>query len=146
VLRRGWNRRIGAFTQAYRSHSLDVAILQSARLGFLEAGDPRWVSTVRACEKSLCHNGYAFRYTSSDDFGVPRSAFIVATLWMAKALDSIGDHHAARAFFENMLSRANHLGLLSEDVDTETGELLGNFPQAYSHMAVINTAHQLSRS
>ncbi|HEX6790008.1 MAG TPA: glycoside hydrolase family 15 protein [Candidatus Krumholzibacteria bacterium] len=146
VLQRAWNAKVGAFTQAYRSQALDVAILQATRFGFLEDGDPRWVSTVRACEKSLCRNGYTFRYTSADDFGVPRSAFIIATLWMAKALDTIGDSAAARAFFEHMLARANHLGLLSEDVDIETGELLGNFPQAYSHMAVINTAHQLSRS
>ena len=146
VLQRAWNPKVGAFTQAYRSQALDVAILQATRFGFLADGDPRWVSTVRACERSLCRNGYTFRYTSADDFGVPRSAFIIATLWMAKALDTIGDNAAARTFFEHMLSRANHLGLLSEDVDTETGELLGNFPQAYSHMAVINTAHQLSRS
>jgi len=146
ILQKGWNAKVGAFTQAYRSQALDVAILQAARFGFLEPSDPRWISTVRACEKSLTRNGYTFRYTSADDFGVPRSAFIVATLWMAKALDSIGDHDAARSVFEHMLSRANHLGLLSEDVDVESGELLGNFPQAYSHMAVINTAHQLSRS
>jgi GH15 family glucan-1,4-alpha-glucosidase len=146
ILQRGWNARVGAFTQAYRSQALDVAILQASRFRFLDTADPRWISTVRACEKSLCRNGYTFRYTSADDFGVPRSAFVVATLWMAKALDSIGDHATARICFEHMLSRANHLGLLSEDVDIESGELLGNFPQAYSHMAVINTAHQLSRS
>jgi GH15 family glucan-1,4-alpha-glucosidase len=146
ILARGWSPRVGAFTQAYGSQALDVAILQASRFGFLDVTDPRWISTVRACERSLCRNGYTFRYTSADDFGVPRSAFIVATLWMAKALDTIGDHAAARTIFEHMLSRANHLGLLSEDVDIESGELLGNFPQAYSHMAIINTAHQLSRS
>ena len=146
ILARGWNHKVGAFTQAYRSQALDVAILQAERLGFLDSTDPRWISTVRACQQSLCRNGYTFRYTSADDFGVPKSAFIIATLWMAKALDTIGDHETARSFFENMLARANHLGLLSEDVDVATGDLLGNFPQAYSHMAVINTAHQLSRS
>jgi GH15 family glucan-1,4-alpha-glucosidase len=146
VLRRGWNPKVAAFTQAYRSRALDVSILQAERLGFVDRTDPRWISTVRACETSLCRNGFTFRYTSADDFGVPRSAFVIATLWMAKALDSIGNHDAARAFFENVLSRANHLGLLSEDVDVETGDLLGNFPQAYSHMAVINAAHQLSRA
>ena len=146
ILARGWNQKIGAFTQAYRSQALDVAILQAERLGFIDPTDPRWISTVRACQQQLCRNGYTFRYTSADDFGVPKSAFIIATLWMAKALDTIGEHGTARSFFENMLARANHLGLLSEDVDTTTGELLGNCPQAYSHMAVINAAHQLSRS
>ena len=146
ILERGWNQKVGAFTQAYGSQALDVAILQAERLGFIEPADPRWISTVRACQQSLCSNGYTFRYTSADDFGVPKSAFIIATLWMAKALETIGEYGTARSFFENMLARANHLGLLSEDVDIATGELLGNFPQAYSHMAVINAAHQLSRS
>jgi GH15 family glucan-1,4-alpha-glucosidase len=145
IMRRGWNPKVGAFTQAYQSQALDVAILQAARIGFVDRYDPRWISTVRACQRSLTRNGFTFRYTSADDFGVPRSAFIIATLWMAKALDHIGDHEAGRACFEQMLACANHVGLLSEDVDVETGELLGNFPQAYSHMAVINTAHQLSR-
>jgi GH15 family glucan-1,4-alpha-glucosidase len=146
VLQRGWNEKVGAFTQAYGSQALDISLLQAARYGFIEAADPRWIGTVHACERSLCRNGFAFRYTSADDFGVPRSAFIVASLWMAKALDSIGETEKAHALFENVLARANHLGLLSEDVDVDSGELLGNFPQAYSHMALINTAHQLSGS
>jgi GH15 family glucan-1,4-alpha-glucosidase len=146
ILSRGWNEKLGSFTQAYRSQALDISLLQAVRHGFVEPADPRWIGTVRACERSLCRNGYAFRYTSADDFGVPRSAFVIASLWMAKALDSIGEREKGRACFEHILSRANHLGLLSEDIDVETGELLGNFPQAYSHMAVINTAHQLSES
>jgi GH15 family glucan-1,4-alpha-glucosidase len=146
IFQRGWNARVGAFTQAYRSQALDASILQASRFGFIDNDDPRWISTVRACQHGLGKNGYAMRYTSADDFGVPRSAFIVASLWLAKALDQIGEHDTARASFEKTLSAANHLGLLSEDVDTATGELLGNFPQAYSHMAVIHAAHQLSRS
>jgi len=146
ILQRGWSQKIGAFTQAYRSQALDISILQAERFGFIEPGDPRWISTVRACEKALGRNGFTMRYTSADDFGVPRSAFIIASLWMVKALDVIGEHESARASFERVLGCANHLGLLSEDVDTQTGELLGNFPQAYSHMALINAAHQLSRS
>ena len=146
ILQRGWSQKIGAFTQAYRSQALDISILQAERFGFIEPSDPRWISTVRACEKALGRNGFSMRYTSADDFGVPRSAFIIASLWMVKALDVIGEHESARASFERVLGCANHLGLLSEDVDTQTGELLGNFPQAYSHMALINAAHQLSRS
>jgi GH15 family glucan-1,4-alpha-glucosidase len=146
IMHRGWNQKVGAFTQAYRSQALDISILQASRFGFIEPSDPRWISTVRACHLALGRNGYTMRYTSADDFGVPRSAFIVATLWMVKALDMIGEHDAALALFERTLASANHLGLLSEDVDTQTGELLGNFPQAYSHLALINAAHQLSRS
>jgi len=146
VLQRGYNRRLASFTQSYGSKALDVSLLRAAHYGFVDAADPRWISTVRACEQSLSRNGYVFRYTSKDDFGFPRSAFILASLWMAKALDTIGERDKALSYFENILARANHLGLLSEDVDVDSGELLGNFPQAYSHMAIINTAHQLSRS
>jgi len=146
TLARGWNQKVGAFTQAYRSHALDAAILQAARYGFVAEDDPRWISTVRACTQSLVRNGYALRYTSADDFGVPRSAFIVACLWMVQALDGIGEHDLARVHFERTLAAGNHLQLFSEDINPDTGDLLGNFPQAYSHMALINAAHQLSRS
>ncbi|MBI4374463.1 MAG: hypothetical protein HY542_06265, partial [Deltaproteobacteria bacterium] len=85
------------------------------------------------------------REEDADDFGNPKNAFILASLWLAKALYTIGEKDRGRLLFENVLSHANHLGLLSEDIDAETGELLGNFPQAYSHMAVINTANLLSQ-
>lgn len=142
---KGWNQTIGAFVQSYGSEHMDVSLLLMERYGFLAKDDPRWISTVRRCEKALLKDGLAFRYTNSDDFGKPKSAFILASLWLAKALYSIGEKEQGRTLFENILSKANHLGLLSEDVDVETGELLGNFPQAYSHMAVINTANLLSQ-
>lgn len=143
---KGWREDMGAFTQFYQSPNYDASLLLMQRYGFLQKDDPRWIATVRSCEKSLVKNGFAFRYTSADDFGKPKNAFIVASLWMAKALASIGDVAGAERLFENILERRNHLGLLSEDVDPDTGELLGNFPQTYSHMAVINTAHLLDRS
>jgi len=142
---KGWNRSVGSFTQSYGSDHLDIGLLLMERYDFLMKDDPRWIATVGQCEKSLIQNGLAFRYTNADDFGKPKNAFILASLWLAKALYTIGEKDRSRLLFEKILSHANHLGLLSEDIDAETGELLGNFPQAYSHMAVINTASLLSQ-
>ena len=138
---KGWNAQKEAYTQTYQSSNFDASLLLMNRYGFIKSEDPRWVSTVLRCKEALVKNGFVFRYTSADDFGKPKNAFIVASLWLAKALYTIGDKEGGRYLFENVLSHANHLGLLSEDIDAGTGELLGNFPQAYSHMAVINTAN-----
>ncbi|MBI4411829.1 MAG: glycoside hydrolase family 15 protein [Deltaproteobacteria bacterium] len=143
ILEKGWSDDMGSFTQAYGSPNYDASLLQLQRYGFLAADDPRWVSTVLRCEEALIRKGFGFRYTSADDFGKPESSFILATLWIAKALWSIGRKERGVELFEKTLAHANHLGLLSEDIDIHTGELLGNFPQAYSHMAVINTANLL---
>ncbi len=142
---KGWNKDKKAYTQAYHSANFDASLLLMQRYGFIQKDNPRWISTVLRCEEALVKNGFSFRYTSADDFGRPKNAFIVASLWLAKALYSIGEKVRGRQLFENILSRANHLGLLSEDIDPETGELLGNFPQAYSHMALINTVHVMDK-
>ena len=145
IMRKGWKPGIGSFTQAYGSNFLDISLLQASRLGFIGQSDPRWVSTVKKTAEALCRDGFVFRYTNADDFGKPKSAFIPASLWMAKALYTIGERERSVELLERVLASANHLGLLSEDVDVATHELLGNFPQAYSHMAVINTATLLSK-
>jgi GH15 family glucan-1,4-alpha-glucosidase len=144
ILRRGWKPRIGSFTQTYGGKALDISLLQATRYGFLDPADERWIGTVRSCEQSLCRDGIVLRYTNPDDFGTPRNGFVLASFWMAKALHTIGERGKAMDMAGTALARANHLGLLSEDVDARTGELLGNFPQAYSHMAVINTANLLA--
>jgi len=145
VFRRGWKPRLGSLTQTYGSRALDIGLLQANRYGFLEADDPRWIGTVRRCDEALSHNGVVFRYTNPDDFGTPRNGFVLAAFWMAKALFTIGEVDRAYLMVEKTMSRANHLGLLSEDIDASTGDLLGNFPQAYSHMALINTANLIGR-
>lgn len=144
IEQRGWNNTVGAYTQSYDSPHLDASILRMEQYGFLRTNNPRWQATVRCCQQQLMHQGFAFRYTAPDDFGKPRSAFLLASCWMAQALASIGAHDEATDILDLVLGTANHLGLLSEDVDPATGELLGNFPQAYSHMAVINLANYLS--
>lgn len=136
----GFDPKRGAFTQSYGHPSLDAANLLMWRMGFIEADDPRWVSTVRATYEELCVNGLMYRYRNVDDFGVPSSAFTVCTFWMIQALISIGEPIQARRMFEDLLRCSNHVGLFSEDLDFTTRRLLGNFPQAYSHLALIDTA------
>jgi GH15 family glucan-1,4-alpha-glucosidase len=87
----------------------------------------------------LCRDGIVLRYTNPDDFGPPKNGFVLASFWMANALHTIGERQKAVDLAEATMAHANHLGLLSEDIDAQTGDLLGNFPQAYSHMAVVNT-------
>lgn len=136
----GWSERRQAFTQSYGSSALDAANLLMWRSGFVDASDPRWVATVRATYAELCVDGLTYRYRNADDFGLPKSAFTVCTFWMIQALYSIGERGLAREMFDKVLGLSNHLGLLSEDMDPETLRLLGNFPQGYSHLALIDTA------
>ncbi len=145
VEKKGWNNKLKSFVQIYGSPHLDASLLLMQRYGFMKVDDPRWVSTVYQCEKTLMRHGFGFRYISGDDFGKPKSSFILATLWIAQALHSIGEKDKALKIFENVSIHSNHLGLLSEDINPHTGELLGNFPQAYSHMAFINTANLISK-
>jgi GH15 family glucan-1,4-alpha-glucosidase len=137
---RGWNERIGAFTQAYGSDDLDAANLLLAEYGFLEGTDPRFIRTVRRIQEQLSHNGLLYRYRNTDDFGEPRSAFTVCSFWMVKALATIGARDEARVLFEQLLACANPKGLYGEDLDFTTRRQLGNFPQAYSHLALIDCA------
>jgi alpha,alpha-trehalase len=106
----------------------------------LEANDERYIKTVDAVYKSLFNNGLMYRYTTEDDFGKPTSAFTICTFWMVRALYVVGRQNEAQQIFNNLLSYSNHLGLFSEDLDFKTKRQLGNFPQAYSHLALINTA------
>ncbi|MBN1612041.1 MAG: glycoside hydrolase family 15 protein [Polyangiaceae bacterium] len=140
VFAHGYDAQVGAFTQSYGSPYLDATNLLLCRLGFIGADDPRWAATVHATRRELCREGLMYRYRHADDFGVPESAFLVCTFWMVQALLSIGERRAARESFEEVLGCGNHLGLLSEDVEFATKRLLGNFPQAYSHLALIDTA------
>jgi len=144
ILEHAWNPKVGAFTQAYGSSHLDASTLLMTTLGFIDPKDPRMESTVLRSEEKLMVNGLAFRYTNEDDFGVPENAFTICTFWMIDALIHIGQKRKARKYFEHVLTYANHVGLFSEDINPKTGELTGNFPQGYTHVAVINTAMLLA--
>jgi len=140
ILDRGWNEEIGSFTQSYDSKCLDAANLLMADYGFIGSHDPKYIATVELTKKELCRDGLMYRYKNEDDFGLPKSSFTVCSFWMVKALWNIGHRKDARDMFNQLLSYRNHLGLLSEDLDFQTKELLGNFPQGYSHLALIDCA------
>lgn len=140
VMANGWNADLQSFTQTYSNTEMDSSLLLMEEYGFLEANDERYIKTVDAVYKSLFNNGLMYRYNTKDDFGKPTSAFTICTFWMVRALYVVGRQDEARLIFDNLLSYSNHLGLFSEDLDFKTKRQLGNFPQAYSHLALINTA------
>ncbi|WP_088655098.1 glycoside hydrolase family 15 protein [Geofilum rhodophaeum] len=144
ILTKAWNEEKQAFTQAYGVADLDASVLQMEFYGFIAGKDPQFVSTVKAIQKELGHKDLMFRYRNKDDFGEPSSAFTICSFWLVRALYMIGEEEEARKKFDQLLSYSNHLGLFSEDLDFETKRLLGNFPQAYSHLALIDTAMLLA--
>tara|TARA_Y100000813_G_scaffold85727_1_gene60872 strand:- start:684 stop:2474 length:1791 start_codon:yes stop_codon:yes gene_type:complete len=146
IMENAWNEDKQAFTQNYQGNDLDASVLLMEDYGFISAEDVRYVSTVKAIEKELMMNGLMYRYKNKDDFGLPSSSFTVCTFWMINSLYKIGEEKKAIKLFNKLLSYSNHLNLFSEDIDFKTKELLGNFPQAYSHLALIDTAITLNKN
>jgi GH15 family glucan-1,4-alpha-glucosidase len=147
VCRRGFDPGLGAFVQAYDGRALDASLLLMPLVGFLPADDPRVRGTVQAIERHLATDGFLARYATVPEVdGLPpgEGAFLPCSFWLADNLALQGRHDEARALFERLLAVRNDVGLLAEEYDPRTGELLGNFPQAMSHMALINTAANLA--
>jgi GH15 family glucan-1,4-alpha-glucosidase len=140
VFMQGWKEEIQSFSQTYCNTELDSSLLLMEVYGFIDATDLRYKQTVDAIYRKLMYKGLMFRYNNVDDFGIPSSAFTICTFWMVRALYVTGRQAEALTLFETLLSYSNHLGLFSEDLDFDTKSQLGNFPQAYSHLALINTA------
>ncbi len=140
ILQAAYNEKLGFFTQALEGEFPDAANLLLPTLGFVDAKDPRFVSTVRAYERLLVEQGLMLRYRNADDFGQTTSAFTVCSFWWAEALAMMGELDQAVALFKKLLTHANPLGLFSEDIDPATGQLVGNFPQAYTHVGLIHAA------
>ena len=145
IMNNAWSRKVQAFTQAYGSDDLDASVLLMESYGFIDAKHPKYVNTVKAIERELSNDGLLYRYKNQDDFGLPSSSFTICTFWFINSLYKIGEEEKAVQQFEKLLSYSNHLGLFSEDLDFKTKRLLGNFPQAYSHLALIETAANLSK-
>jgi GH15 family glucan-1,4-alpha-glucosidase len=144
IHKNSWNDTVGSFTQSYGSEHLDASVLLMESYGFIEAKDPKFVKTVLAIEKDLSNDGLLYRYKNEDDFGLPSSSFTICTFWFINSLFKIGQEEKAKQHFDKLLSYSNHLGLFSEDIDFKTKRLLGNFPQAYSHLALIECAVNFS--
>ena len=145
VLKNGWNNDLQSFTQTYQDSHLDASLLLMEEYGFISSDDTKYQKTVIAVKNALFYNGLMYRYINSDDFGKPTSSFTICTFWLIQALFKIGLKDEAKDIFDNLLKYGNHLGLFSEDIDFSTKRLLGNFPQAYSHLALINTAMLFSK-
>ncbi len=146
TIERAWRKESGYFSASFQSNYLDASLLLLAEIGFLQAEDPRYVATVEAIGRELRRGDALFRYVAPDDYGEPETSFTICTFWYIEALATIGRCDEARAMFERVLQRRNHLGLLSEDIAFEDGEAWGNFPQTYSHVGLIIAAMRLSRS
>jgi GH15 family glucan-1,4-alpha-glucosidase len=149
VLERGYDPEVGAFVQYYGAKQTDASLLMIPLVGFLPASDRRMRGTVAVIERELCPDGLVLRYPPDgseavDGLPAGEGTFLACSFWLADNLALLGRHDQARELFERLLDLRNDVGLLAEEYDPKTGRLLGNFPQAFSHVALVNTARQLS--
>ncbi len=141
ILERGWSEEVGAYTGAFGSDHLDASVLYMPLVDFLPADDPRMWSTIEAIERELAPDGLVHRWTGDEQGG-----FLICTYWLVECLARGGEVERATELFERTTAYANDLGLLAEEADAKTGELLGNYPQAFSHIGLINAAWCLSQA
>jgi GH15 family glucan-1,4-alpha-glucosidase len=147
ILTRGWDERAGAFTQAFGSEDLDASSLMLSITGFLPGDDPRMKATIDAIARRLTdERGLVYRYLSHDGLAGAEGTFLLCTFWLAQAQALAGDAEAASATFERAVAAINDVGLLAEEVDPRNGEMIGNFPQAFSHIGLINAAWAISQA
>ena len=147
ILEYGWSEKAGAFTQAFGSDDLDASTLMMPIVGFLPATDPRMRSTIDAIAERLTDkHGLVYRYRASDGLAGEEGTFLLCTFWLAQAQALAGEVEQAKATFEQAIAYANDIGLLSEEVDPASNELLGNFPQAFSHIGLVNAAWAISQA
>ena len=147
ILTRGWNQRAGAFTQAFGSEDLDASSLMLTITGFLAGDDPRMKSTIDAIARRLTdERGLVYRYLARDGLAGEEGTFLLCTFWLAQAQALAGDVEAATATFEHAVAAINDVGLLAEEVDHRSGEMIGNFPQAFSHIGLVNAAWAITQA
>ncbi len=147
VCSQGFDPELGSFVQSYGSKELDASLLMIPLVGFLPASDPRVRGTVEAVERHLMRDGFVERYRTREAVdGLPpgEGAFLACTFWLADCLHLLGRDGDARRVFERLLGLCNDVGLLAEEYDVRAGRLVGNFPQAFSHVGLVNTALNLS--
>jgi len=145
LVNEGFDSRSGAFVQSYGSAALDAAILRLPLLGVIDAADPRMRSTIAQIERRLVRNGLVYRYLDADDgLAGGEGTFAICTFWLIHNYVLQGRLTEAEALFRHVLSFANDVGLFAEEIDPVTSEQLGNFPQAFTHIALINAAVRLA--
>ncbi|KFE68618.1 glycoside hydrolase family 15 protein [Hyalangium minutum] len=149
VCEKGFDPKLNTFVQAYGSRELDASLLMIPLVGFLPPEDPRVRGTVEAIERELLHEGLVYRYDSDrtkDGFPAGEGVFLACSFWLANNQALLGRHQEACELFERLLGLCNDVGLLSEEYDVESHRLVGNFPQAFSHLALITTAQNFLRT
>ena len=147
ILSEGWSDRVGAFTQTFGSDDLDASNLMLPLVGFLPADDPRVLATIAITEERLTdERGLVYRYRADDGLDGEEGSFLLCTFWLAQALAMAGQIDRARTVFERAAAFVNDVGLLAEEVDPVSGELLGNFPQAFSHIGLVNAAWAIAEA
>jgi GH15 family glucan-1,4-alpha-glucosidase len=149
VCRKAYNPKLASFTQSYGSEELDAALLLIPLVGFLPATDERVESTVDAIQRTLMHDGLVLRYLTDENGevdGLPagEGVFLPCSFWLVDCLELLGRHDEAHSLFERLLALTNDLGLIAEEYDPATKRLLGNFPQAFTHLALVNSAFNLA--
>ena len=146
ILERGWNEQVGAFTQALGSQDLDASSLMLAITGFLPADDPQMHATIEATAHRLTDKrGLVYRYLSHDGLPGEEGTFLLCTFWLAPAQALAGETDQAVATFERAVAAVNDVGLLAEEIDA-SGEMIGNFPQAFSHIGLVNAAWAIAQA
>ena len=148
VCRHGFDADLGSFVQSYGSKNLDASLLLVPLVGFLPPSDPRVRGTIEKIERDLVRDGLVQRYnttTAADGLPPGEGAFLPCSFWLADNYVLLGQKPAAQKLFEKLLTLRNDVGLLAEEYSPENSRLLGNFPQAFSHVALINTALNISR-
>ena len=145
IVEQGWSDQAGAYTQAFGSHDLDASALLLAIVGFLPPDDPRLAATINAIEHGLADpRGLLYRYRNPDGLDGTEGTFLLCTFWLAHALAITGQTARARTVLDRAAGYASELGLFAEQVDSETGQLLGNFPQAFSHLGLVTAAYAVA--
>jgi GH15 family glucan-1,4-alpha-glucosidase len=149
ICEHGFDKRQNSFTQAYNDPALDAGVLLMPALGFLPASDPRIQGTIRAIEKNLMRDGFVLRYKpehTNDGLAGSEGAFLACSFWLVDAYAYSGRRHEAEALFERLIALRNDLDLLSEEYEPKSGRLIGNFPQAFSHLALVHSASVLANA
>jgi GH15 family glucan-1,4-alpha-glucosidase len=148
VLERGYDEKRGSFIRSYGESELDASLLMLPLVGFIDASDPRMVSTIDAVAAELTVDGLVHRYrTERSEDGLPpgEGSFLLCSFWLADCYSLLGRIEEAEELLERLLGLANDVGLLSEQYDTKLGRMVGNFPQAFSHVALVTTVMALER-
>jgi GH15 family glucan-1,4-alpha-glucosidase len=143
----GWSERAGAYAQSFGSDELDASCLLLLMTGFLPPTDPRMRATVEAIAARLTDkHGFVYRYRTPDGLDGEEGTFAICTFWLVQCLAELGEVTRARDLFDSLVSFANDVGLFAEQIDTATGELVGNFPQAFTHIGLVNAAWAIARA